>query len=442
MTEVEFTYSLNTQNDYPTEELWKFMDTLKGNSLVYQAYQRFFDTYKVNGTERTEQDYVEKLSTLQKKLDIISKKNPRLEVCGAVASGKTFWAKIIMDILHKLWWNVHRDTVENDISEDFDTRILSQLGYNRDSDFFKKNLRNIGYTTMRCFGQNGCHAAPFSNGTQLRAIKEQEFAGEDQWQRNPKRCPWIVIDTSWEQRMQNFVGRWAARDEGRVPYSVEISTEVKKHAWVSVIHNNGDLDKTSDDIFQFILKNKEYYHIQEDEKTIRKTINTVLLPVKVQNIIDAMKSKIIDTLIKQHSHLRFSHKNFQKQALSIRRNQNAWWFIENILSESWVSSELLHNIYNSYCTTFKFNKNITWQWQSFSKLWEKVLKPYHISDEVFTKIKTVLSSKNITKSDNKAYINAVCKKEFMELFKDDFSLKLLDFDPAYIQDLLIENFSQ
>ncbi|MCR5411842.1 MAG: hypothetical protein K6E76_02370 [Patescibacteria group bacterium] len=78
------------------------MDTLKGNSLVYQAYQRFFDTYKVNGTERTEQDYVEKLSTLQKKLDIISKKNPRLEVCGAVASGKTFWAKIIMDILHKL----------------------------------------------------------------------------------------------------------------------------------------------------------------------------------------------------------------------------------------------------------------------------------------------------------------------------------------------------
>lgn len=85
-----------------------------------------------------------------------------------------------------------------------------------------------------------------------------------------------------------------------------------------------DLNETSEDIFQFILKNKEYYHIQEEEKTIRKTINTVLLPVKVQNIIDAMKSEIIDTLIKQHSHLRFSHKNFQKQALSIRRNQNAW----------------------------------------------------------------------------------------------------------------------
>ena len=77
MTEVEFTCSLNTQNDYPTEELWKFMEILKGNSLVYQAYQRFFDTYKVNGTERTEQDYVEKLSTLQTKLDIIPKKNPR-----------------------------------------------------------------------------------------------------------------------------------------------------------------------------------------------------------------------------------------------------------------------------------------------------------------------------------------------------------------------------
>ena len=154
MTEV-FTYSLNTQNDYPTEELWKFMETLKGNSLVYQAYQRFFDTYKVNGTEQTEQNYACELSKLQNELTDIAKKhpkNPRLEVCGPVASGKTFWAEKIMHIIRKLWGNVHDETVENDISDKFDTYILWQLHQNRDSDFFKKNLRNIGYTTMRCFG--------------------------------------------------------------------------------------------------------------------------------------------------------------------------------------------------------------------------------------------------------------------------------------------------
>lgn len=53
-----------------------------------------------------------------------------------------------MHIIRKLWGNVHDETVENDISDKFDTYILWQLGYNRDSDFFKKNLRNIGYTTI------------------------------------------------------------------------------------------------------------------------------------------------------------------------------------------------------------------------------------------------------------------------------------------------------
>lgn len=101
--------------------------------------------------------------------------------------------------------------------------------------------------------------------------------------------------------MENFVWRWSSRDKDRVPYSVEISTEVKKHEWVYVIHNNGDLDETSDDIFQFILKNKKYYHIQEDENTIRKTINTILSHVAALNKINKTQKDLISTFIKQQS---------------------------------------------------------------------------------------------------------------------------------------------
>ena len=240
--------------------------------------------------------------------------------------------------------------------------------------------------------------------------------------------------------MENFVWRWSSRDKGRVPYSVEISTEVKNHEWVSVIHNNGDLDETSDDIFQFILKNKEYYHIQEDEKTIRKTINTVLSHVVALNKMKETQNYLIETFIKQQSdydrEFSLQEKQWLEKQLFLKRNQSAWWFIENILSESSVSSVTLKQIQQAYNSAFNLEELIIWNDASFSTLQKQVLLPYQINDEVCTKIKTTLSSKNITEAEHHAYANAVHQKNFEKRNKDKPRLRYRNSRKPYFQRLI------